>query len=173
MEKEINFEFDGLEINFFFEDFNFKESELKLFEKSLQRLGPSLIKFCNNYQYLSDKNMVLNISICNDETIQEMNRDHRKKNKITDVLSFPLQEDVRKGDYDKFLPEIELGDLYICYSVCQAQALEFKISFEEEFLHLSVHGFLHVLGFDHEISDEEERIMEKFEEEILLDVRSR
>jgi probable rRNA maturation factor len=63
----------------------------------------------------------------------------------------------------KNLPQIELGDLVICKEIAKSQAREFKISYEQEVIHLAVHGFLHLLGFDHEISTKEEKIMEAYE----------
>lgn len=108
-----------------------------------------------------------NLSLCSSEKIIQLNSDYREKNKITDVLSFPIQDDLRAGEYDDFLPEIELGDIYICQEVCAKQALEFELEFREEFLHLAVHGFLHLCGYDHEINENEEKLMEKLELDLI------
>ena len=108
--------------------------------------------------------------VCNDAYIQQLNSEHRQKPTITDVLSFPLQENIRVGEFDRFVPELELGDLYICHSVCEKQAQEFSLTFHEEFLHLCVHGFLHLCGFDHEENEVEEKIMEEYEKEIVSNI---
>lgn len=104
----------------------------------------------------------INVNLCGDTKIKELNKEYRGKDKITDVLSFPLNEDLRDIDNFPFLgvDELHLGDIFICNSVTKKQAEEFKLSYEEELVHLAAHGFLHLLGYDHEISDEEEEIME-------------
>ena len=61
----------------------------------------------------------------------------------------------------------ELGDIFICREVALRQAKEFGISIEEEILHLFIHGFLHLCGYDHEISREEEKLMFGLEEKLL------
>jgi probable rRNA maturation factor len=170
MEKEINIETEQFFINFFYEGFDFSEVQILDFERSLDLMAKAFSSFAQTELKLSDFSLNLNITVCNNETIRELNRDHRNKDKVTDVLSFPLQENIRLQDFDKFCPELELGDLYVCNSICQEQAEEFNLSFQEEFIHLSTHGFLHLSGYDHEISDEEEKIMEKFEEIIIKNV---
>ena len=81
--------------------------------------------------------------------------------KLTDVLSFPVYETLRSNS-ESFIepgPVVHLGDIFICREVALRQAKEFKITFEEEFLHLFIHGFLHLCGYDHEMSKEEEELM--------------
>ncbi|MFT6633214.1 MAG: putative rRNA maturation factor [Bacteriovoracaceae bacterium] len=170
MEKEINIEAEQFFVNFFYEGFNFTETQISEYKNSLQFMAEAFSVFSRSELKLQDFSLNLNITICDDETIKDLNRNHRNKDKVTDVLSFPLQESIRSGDFDKFSPEIELGDLYICESICTEQATEFKLSFQEEFIHLSTHGFLHLSGYDHEISVEEEKIMEKFEEKIIKNI---
>ena len=63
--------------------------------------------------------------------------------------------------------EVELGDIFISAPVMIEQAKEFKVTIEQEFFHLMVHGFLHLLGFDHEISREEEVLMEGLEKHLV------
>jgi probable rRNA maturation factor len=112
-----------------------------------------------------------NVNVCDEETIRKINSEHRSKDSVTDVLSFPLQENLRAGEYDDFMPEIELGDLFVCKQVCERQAQEYELSYLEEFVHLTTHGFLHLCGYDHEISNEEEKLMESLEEKILLKLK--
>lgn len=115
----------------------------------------------------------LNLMLVDANRIKEINNEYRQKNKETDVLSFPGQENIRAGEYEFQFPEEELGDIIVCSEVCQRQADEFNLSFIEEFLHLTVHGFLHVCGYDHEISDMEEKLMESFEEKLLLELKEK
>ncbi len=114
-----------------------------------------------------EKQFEVNVNVCDDETIQELNKTYRNKDKTTDVLSFPVHEDFRNTGNELFEPEVCLGDIYINYYVAQEQAKKFDLSFEEEFLHLFVHGVLHLCGYDHEISVAEEEKMQNFESEIM------
>ena len=119
------------------------------------------------------ENISVSINLCSDDKIISLNNDYRTRNKITDVLSFPVQENLRQGLYDKFLPSLELGDIYICESVCYKQAEEFNIDFRSEFIHLAIHGFLHLCGFDHEINESEEKLMESMEQKLLGRIEKR
>lgn len=109
------------------------------------------------------------ITLVGKSKIKSLNRDYRNKDKITDVLSFGVHEELR---YEK-MPDafLELGDIFICKEVALSQSKEFKISFEEEIIHLLFHGILHLLGFDHELSDEEELLMEGKEKFLLEQMR--
>jgi len=171
MEKEINTEDSSFCLNFYYDEYDFSEKELTVYKNSLELLLGAFQKFKEEELKLKNFKLHLNITICTNEKIQQLNNDYRQKDKITDVLSFPLQEDIRNGEFDTFIPDLEIGDIYISLDVCQKQAKEFKISFQEEFIHLSTHGFLHLCGFDHEINQEEEKLMESLEEKIILSIR--
>jgi probable rRNA maturation factor len=83
--------------------------------------------------------------------IRELNRQWRGKDYATDVLSFPLAVD-ETGVFERAQPgeeTWELGELIISMEKAAEQAAEYGHSFEREFAFLFVHGFLHVLGFDH------------------------
>ena len=111
----------------------------------------------------------LNLLICGDHRIKTINRDFRHKNKVTDVLSFPVQSrlrDEKKIDWIQ-AGELSLGDLVISLPQAQRQAREFHLRLEEEVVHLFFHGFLHLLGYDHELSVKEEKIMEALEAKLL------
>lgn len=106
---------------------------------------------------------VLHVSllICGDARIRELNREHRNKDKVTDVLSFPSLENLRK---DRSVhKELFLGDLAICHQQTKRQAKTFNISYFDEFIHLFFHGVIHLMGYDHELSPKEEKIMQKWE----------
>lgn len=114
----------------------------------------------------------VDITLCDEEEIQSLNLEHREKNKVTDVLSFPGYDNLRSGAEDLFLFEenIHFGDIVICRDVCERQAEEFNISYEQELIHLFIHGFLHLCGYDHEISDEEDKIHFSLEEELVKEI---
>ncbi len=167
MEKEITAQQGQVCLNFFFPDRELSAQGMKDFGESLNLMALAMDTFKNEQFKLNENSFILNITLCDDEKIKELNLEFRGKDKITDVLSFPLQENLRAGEFDQFIPEVELGDIYVCHSVCEAQAQEFSLSYQEEFIHLCVHGFLHVCGYDHEISQVEEILMESLEEKII------
>jgi probable rRNA maturation factor len=107
----------------------------------------------------------VSLLICGDTRIRELNRTHRSKDKVTDVLSFPAQEDLRKTKTTG--NELFLGDLAICHPQTKRQAKKFKIGYMDEFIHLFFHGVIHLMGYDHEISDKEEKLMQRWEQEAL------
>lgn len=103
----------------------------------------------------------VSLMICGDGRIRELNRQYRQKDKVTDVLSFPAHEDLRKTTYQ--FENLFLGDLAICHAQTKRQAREFKITYMDEFIHLFFHGLIHLMGYDHEVSLKEEKLMEKWE----------
>ena len=105
---------------------------------------------------LSDKNITeaeASVVLGNDDFVQGLNRDYRSKDKPTNVLSFPQD-----------LPM--LGDIVFAYETVQREATEQEKSFDDHLLHLTVHGTLHLLGYDH-IDDGEAEEMEALEINIL------
>ena len=81
----------------------------------------------------------ISLTLLDDDSIRELNRTYLGKDVPTDVISFALHE----GD------EAVLGDVYVGYEQAAIQAVEAEISVEEELARLSIHGTLHVLGYDH------------------------
>lgn len=104
------------------------------------------------------------IRIVDTEESQFLNFNYRNKAKPTNVLSFP--SDLPK-EILQILPNRPLGDLVICLPVVIAEADEQGKTEQEHFAHLVVHGILHLLGYDHELSTEDEVIMESLEIEIM------
>lgn len=101
-----------------------------------------------------------------DREIQSLNREYRGRDVPTDVLSFPL---IDRDDLDKQVPteiEVLLGDIIISAERADEQAKEYGHSFQRELAYLTVHGILHLLGYDHS-SPQEEKVMRAKEEEIL------
>ena len=119
-----------------------------------------LVEFALKYQSIT--NAIFNIIIVDDETIREINKTYRNKDSVTDVISFALEDDDSfiKTDYRV------LGDIYICLNKAKSQAEEYGHSFLRELSFLTIHGFLHLLGYDHMVKEEEE-IMFKLQEVIL------
>ena len=108
----------------------------------------------------------LTISFVSNERIHELNKEYRGMDKPTDVLSFEC-DNVPFDDEDvDDVEEYELGDVIIATDVALAQTEEFGTTFEEEVSLLTVHGLLHLCGYDH-IEDEEAEIMEALEQSLL------
>ena len=107
----------------------------------------------------------ISVSIVNDEEIQKINWNYRKKDKPTDVLSF---SQIEGEDFPKIKDEpLILGDILISYETCKRQSIEYEHSFYEELLRLVVHGLFHLLGYDHERSLEDEKIMQEKEQKLI------
>ena len=105
---------------------------------------------------------------CDDARIAGLNGDFRGKGSATNVLSWPSQDrSAEEPGGDPELPEAgELGDIAIAFDTCQREADAQGKRFDAHVSHLLVHGFLHLLGYDH-ISDEDAALMEGLEVEIL------
>jgi len=128
----------------------------KIDEKYLEK---NIIKILN---ILNLKNKYISFAIVSKNEIHKMNLDYRKKDKETDVLSFPFVFIKSIWDFKKF-KEIDLGEIIICYDVVKKQAKEFDKSIEEEALFLSLHGILHLLGFEDEKTEKEWKHMERWQ----------
>lgn len=106
----------------------------------------------------------LDIYITDSTEGRQLNLDARGKDYATNVLSYPAD---LPSEIVQILPQISLGELILCDEVVAKEAGEQGKSFEHHLTHLIVHGILHLLGFDHEISDVDADEMEGFEIEIL------
>jgi probable rRNA maturation factor len=100
----------------------------------------------------------LSIALVNDKEIQFLNKKFRDKNKATNVLSFPSNG-----------PAPILGEIILSYETLQKEAEELLIPFKHHLIHMLVHGFLHLQGFDHQ-TDEDAAVMEKLEVQVLSDL---
>lgn len=107
-------------------------------------------------------NPVYNIVIIDNKRIHEINKQYRDKDAETDVISFAFEE-VNDVSYESIR---FLGEIYVSYEKCVAQAKEYGHSVDRELCYLVVHGLLHLLGYDH-IKEEDKKVMRSLEEEIL------
>ncbi|WP_186575821.1 rRNA maturation RNase YbeY [Aquibacillus kalidii] len=109
----------------------------------------------------------VSVNFVDNKEIQIINRNYRQIDKPTDVISFALEEE-GEGEIKVIGEEIPivLGDIIISVDKAQEQALEYNHSFERELGFLALHGFLHLLGYDHMQEDEEKRMFGR-QEEIL------
>ena len=105
------------------------------------------------------------IIIVDNTFIHKLNKEYRGIDRVTDVISFALED-----DKSMIIPDDIrlLGDIYICLDKAREQAKEYGHSLERELCFLAVHGVYHLLGYDHE-NEEEAKIMFKKQEEVLME----
>lgn len=115
----------------------------------------------------------VDVTLTDDDTIREINREHRGVDRPTDVLSFPLNE-LEPGAFDPDIceknpetGEIFLGDMVISIPRCEEQAEEFGHGYKREVSYLAVHSTLHLLGYDHVDEGEMKKKMRAREEAIM------
>lgn len=135
----------------------FNETDRKL-DEEIKKLY-DLLAFTLKREKLD--NVEFNIILVDSETIHDINRTYRNVDRVTDVISFAL-EDNKTIELDHRL----LGDIYICVERAESQAIEYGHSFLRELSFLAIHGLLHLLGYDH-VKVEDEKIMFSKQEDIL------
>lgn len=108
----------------------------------------------------------VSLTLCDNEYIRKLNKEYRNKDSATDVLSFPLYED---GNFDTFecISGAMLGDIVISLERAREQAAELGHGFLREVAFLAIHSTLHLLGYDHERSPEDEEAQCKAQREII------
>ncbi len=121
-------------------------SEEKAWSKRLRNKDLFFQKICNafpkKYKFLNKK-VSFTLLLSNNKNIQKLNKLFRKKNKPTDILSFPLTKKFRVSK------QTYLGDIIISYNfINKPKSLNTKL-FKEKVIKIFIHGFLHLLGFDH------------------------
>ncbi|MBW2237961.1 MAG: rRNA maturation RNase YbeY [Deltaproteobacteria bacterium] len=104
----------------------------------------------------------LSILIVDDPQIAVLNKQYLNRNGPTNVIAFPM----RTGPFTNITPQL-LGDVLISVETALREGNRVGISMEERFTQLLVHGILHLLGYDHETSDQDAHEMEKKSDEIL------
>ncbi len=139
-----------------FEVFNETKEKLDLEEEK------KIIEYALKYKKLN--NVEFNVIFVDKKTIRQINKQYRNIDRETDVISFALEDgDINVSfDFGRLL-----GDIYICVDKMKEQAKEYGHSEKREMAFLTVHGLLHLLGYDH-MTKEEEEIMFK-EQELILD----
>jgi len=147
------------EVNFL--DIDENKSYLELIEK--------VIGQAFNIEEINKLNLYINIILTDPENIRKANKEYRNIDKETDVLSFPMFE---KEEIEEILingNDIQdiLGDIIISIPRVEEQAKEYGHSFEREFAYMLIHGFYHLMGYDH-MEEEDKKQMRK-KEELVLD----
>lgn len=144
------------------------------YEKTIKKV----VDKCFEVENLQNTNLYMSITLTNPEEIKTINKQYRNINKATDVLSFPMfekeeldtmvQDSAKKDQVDDTENQVRdiLGDIVISIQKVQEQAKEYGHSFERELSYMVVHGFYHLMGYDHMVEDDKKQ-MRKKEENIL------
>ena len=132
-------------------------------EKDLEKVIKEVLKVEN----VDEKKCEISLSFVDEKKIRQLNRDFREIDRVTDVLSFPIEDffnEDRKTLLEK--PYLMLGDAVICLDVARKQAKDLGHSFEREVMYLTCHSILHLLGYDH-IEEDDKKIMRSKEKEVM------
>lgn len=141
--------------------------ENKNYEETIYKV----VKQCFQTEHLENSKLYISITLTTPDNIRRINREYRKIDKPTDVLSFPMFEKheidqkIQKQDFEF---EDVLGDIIISIEQVKLQALEYGHSFERELAYMVVHGFYHLMGYDHMV--EEDKVIMRQKEENVLNV---
>ena len=144
-------------------------SEEKAWSKKIKKKEIFFKKICNlfprKYRF-PQKKITLTLLLSNNRCIKKLNKNFRNKNKSTDILSFPFDKKtlISKKTY--------IGDIIISYNFMNKPRSQNIKSFKEKVIKTFIHGYLHLLGFDH-VKDKDYRIMLDEEEKIYKSVISK
>jgi len=144
-------------------------SEEKAWSKKIKKKEIFFKKICNlfprKYRF-PQKKITLTLLLSNNRCIKKLNKNFRNKNKSTDILSFPFDKKtlISKKTY--------IGDIIISYNFMNKPRLQNINSFKKKVIKTFIHGYLHLLGFDH-VKDKDYRIMLDEEEKIYKSVISK
>lgn len=139
-------------------------------KKELVDFAENVLKECFKEEKIENLNFYLSVTLTNPEQIHKLNKEYRNVDRATDVLSFPMFE---KEEIDEIvskqiknpIPEV-LGDIVISIKKVKEQANEYGHSFERELSYMLVHGFYHIMGYDH--IEEEDKVKMRAKEEVIL-----
>ena len=133
-------------------------------DKKYEKIIDKVFEACFKEENLYDYKMYISIILTNEENIQKINKEYRNIDKSTDVLSFPMfqPEEIEEA---KTREEV-LGDVIVCIPIVKKQAVEYEHSEEREFAYMLVHGFYHLMGYDHMV--EEDKVKMRAKEECVL-----
>ena len=142
---------------------NIKEDE------KLTKIISQVLEKCYEVEKLNKTKIYINIILTNGEVIRKINKEYRNIDRETDVLSFPMFEKYELNEILNKQDSIEqdiLGDIIISVPRVIEQAKEYNHSFERELAYMTVHGFYHLMGYDH-MEKEKKKVMRAKEENIL------
>lgn len=133
-----------------------------------KELIESVISKAFEEEELTNKNIYINIILTSPSVIKETNKTYRNIDKETDVLSFPMfeREEASKLKNRKALVQEVLGDIMISVERVKEQAIDYGHSFERELSYMLIHGFYHLMGYDHMVEEDKKEM--RLKEEVVL-----
>lgn len=131
----------------------------------LEDLIKLVTKTCFETEKIDNTDLYLSVTLSKENYIHRINKEYREIDRPTDVLSFPMFEKNEIPLEKTGIPDV-LGDIIICVPIVEKQAIEYEHSFKRELAYMLVHGFYHLMGYDHMQEDEKKVMREK--EEIVL-----
>ena len=143
-------------------DINYEEIEKN---EEYEELIQEITEQCFKEEKLDKTDLYLSITLSNEEYIHRIYKETRNVDKPTDVLSFPMFEKNEIPKTKTGIPDV-LGDIIICIPIVKKQSIEYEHSFKRELAYMLVHGFYHLMGYDH-IEEKDKQEMRKKEENIL------
>lgn len=141
-------------------------------KKEYEAIIKKVLLQCFKEEKLENSKLSITITLTTPNQIHQINKEYRGIDKATDVLSFPMfekEELEQKIKNNDFIHEDVLGDIIISIERVEEQAKEYEHSFEREFSYMLVHGFYHLMGYDH-IQEADKIKMRPKEEKILNDL---
>lgn len=146
------------------------EITYNLIEKNelYEELIEKVIDECFKNEKMDNLKLYVSITLTIPDEIQKINKKYRNIDKPTDVLSFPMfeKEEIQELIKENYQVDDVLGDIIISIPRVKEQAIEYGHSFERELSYMCVHGFYHLMGYDH-ICDEDKKKMRAKEDEVL------
>ena len=143
-------------------EINYKNIDVN---KEYEQILENVARTCFETEKIEKTDLYLSVTLSNEEYIKKINKEFRNIDKPTDVLSFPMFEKEEIPLESTGILDT-LGDIIICIPIVQSQAIEYEHSFKRELAYMLVHGFYHLMGYDH-IKEEDKKIMRQKEENIL------
>jgi len=134
------------------------QSKSRTHQKKIQQMLDAVVRGLNHTKVRNQKQLkakTITLVFLDAADMKQINKQFRGKNKPTDVLSFAAME------------KDSLGELLFCLDVLKKQAKEQDHSLENEFLYMLIHGVLHLLGYDHEHSAKEEKLMFRIQDQLF------
>ena len=141
--------------------FNLDNPQWKKEFPEYRKIISNAVKKTFQSENINSKNNHISVFLTSDDNIKDLNLKYRNKNKATNVLAFPIQESIEKKNY--------IGDLAISLEKIIFESNKYKIKKNKYLSQITIHGILHLLGYDH-IKDDDYKVMNKIEDRIIREL---
>ena len=165
---EYKIDVDEIVIEFIQDELSLNAEQIQKFRDNINKI----IELAVSYEKLNVDTVYVSISAASKEEIQNLNKEYRKIDRVTDVLSFPVftvEEIGNIKDANNRLRQVELGDIIMCLDVVKQHSEEYETGLNREMLYMITHGICHLLGYDH-IEESDKLKMRALEDKILQQI---